>query len=157
MTLNNTRSKGQRCPIYVLLKSQAPNFHHTFPFDQPFSRYKVSIIGNALNDFGMTLNTFNSQRHPVYIKYLPPMCKLLSVSLYDELLSRYKVIENQKCTKWPQTDCEHWTVKNTQYILRIYPWGLKIHPYCSTTSRFRDSRLWKNGKIGNAPKMTSHT
>ncbi len=70
------------------------------------------------------------------------------------VVSRYKVAKNWKCTKLPQTELEHLTVKSTQYTLCTYPQRSKIsvkstlyilttypkaqifHPFCSTTSHF---------------------
>ncbi len=33
------------------------------------------------------------------------------------MYNMYKVIENWKCTKWPQTEFEHLKVKSTVYIV----------------------------------------
>ncbi len=52
---------------------------------------------------------------------LPPLSKVWSVSLYDQLFSRYRVIENRKCTEWPQSDHGPLTVKSTLYTLRTSP------------------------------------
>ncbi len=111
MTSNTTRSNV----LYICVTNiPVSNFKPIFLYNQPFSRYKVvdhfrdtklSIIGNTPNNLRMTLET--CQKYPVYIKYLPPRYKFLSVSLYDQLFSRYKVVENQqnqKCT---------WLIMNT--------------------------------------------
>ncbi len=34
---------------------------------------------------------------------------------YDQPFLRYKAVENQKCTEWPQNDMKHLTLKSTLY------------------------------------------
>ncbi len=63
----------------------------------------------------------NCQRYPVYTVHSPPRPKCHSVSLYDKPFSRYNVVENRKCTEWPQNDLKHLTVKSTLYILNTHP------------------------------------
>ncbi len=46
--------------------------------------------------------------------------KFSSILHYDQWFSRYKVAKNRKCTKWPQTELEHLTVKSTLYTLNTY-------------------------------------
>ena len=56
----------------------------------------------------MPSNTYNqhtSHRH---------RAKLLSIVLYDQSFSRYKVVKTRKCTRH-HTDLEHLTVKSTLY------------------------------------------
>ncbi len=60
-------------------------------------------------------------KYPVHTEYLPPKPKFSSVLLYDQPFSRYKVVENWKCTEWPQIDIEHVTVKNTLYTPKSCP------------------------------------
>ena len=48
----------ERCPIYVTNNPGSQiSPHFIFLYDQPFSRYKLSIIGNAPNDHRIGLNT----------------------------------------------------------------------------------------------------
>ena len=55
-------------------------------------------IGNAPNDPRMTLTTLLS-KYPLYTECSPPRLKLYSISLYSQPFSRYKLVENWKCTK----------------------------------------------------------
>ena len=65
------------------------------------------------------INTLNCQKYPtcIYTEYVLPKA---IVSLWDQPFSRCKVVENPKCTEWPQTDLEHLTVKSTLHILKTY-------------------------------------
>ena len=72
---------------------------------------RLSKIGNAPNG----LNHLSVKKYPVYTEYSPPRPKFPSVSLYHQPFSRYKVVEYLKCTKWPQTDLNHLSVKSTVY------------------------------------------
>ncbi len=56
--------------------------------------------------------------------------------------------KNRKCTEWPQTDLKHLTVKCTLCTKNICHAGLNFSPFCSTTSRFWETKL---SKIGNTP------
>ena len=71
-----------------------------------------------------------------------------TVLLYDQPFSRYKVVENRKCTEWPQNDLNHLTVERTLYTMNTTPQGPNFTPFRSTTRRFREARL---SQIGNAP------
>ncbi len=66
--------------------------------------------------YGLTSDwvwNFNSQKYLVYTinNYREP--KFGSASLYRQPFSRYNVKTRKrlKCTEWPQTECEHLTVK----------------------------------------------
>ncbi len=85
--------------------------------------------------------TLNCRKYPVYTEYLLPGPKFSSVSLHDQPLARYKVVKRSEMHWMTQNDLEHLTVKCTLYTLHNYPRGRNSHPFCSTTSRFRDSRL----------------
>ena len=62
-----------------------------------------------------------------YIHYVPLRSKFWSVSLYYQL--RYKTVENQKCTEWPQTDLhQKWPV---YYTLSTSPRGSTLRPFHS--------------------------
>ena len=45
--------------------------------------------------------------------------KIFTISCFQDtayawyVYNMYKVVENQKCTKWPQTELEYLTVKST--------------------------------------------
>ncbi len=45
-----------------------------------------------------------------------------------------KLWQNWKCTEWLWTDLEHLTIKNTLYILSIYPRDPNFRSLCSTTN-----------------------
>ncbi len=94
----------------------------------------------------MTTNrtwTLNSQRYPVYVKYLPHRPRVWSVLMYDQRFRRYKVVKIVECTESPQTEFEHLTVKSTLYSLNTYSTGLQFGPFCCTSSCFRETRLSK--------------
>ena len=40
------------------------------------------------------------------------------------------------CTKWPQNDLKHYTVKGISYIFHKKPWVPNFTPLCSTIARF---------------------
>ena len=65
-----------------------------------------------------------------------PSPKFSSVSLYNQPFSRYKIVENRKCTEWPQNELETWAVKSTLYALNTYPWGPNFTPFHSTVAPF---------------------
>ena len=95
--------------------------------------------------------TLNSQKYLMYTEHLPLRPRFWSISLYDQPFPRYKLYKvgkNRKCNDWPQINLQHLTVKSTLYTLKTYPRGPNFHPFCSTTSRFWDTRL---SKIRNAP------
>ncbi len=94
--------------------------------------------------------TLKSILHTISI--YPQRPKVSPVFLYGPPFSRYKVAENRKfskCSEWPQTDFEILTVKSTSYSVRNYTRNPNLGPFCSTTSRFRDTRLLKTGDFGN--------
>ena len=62
--------------------------------------------------------------------------------------STYKVVENRKCTKWPQNGFEHVNVKSTLYKLSAYHRGLNFDSLGWMNSHFWDTRLSRIGKIG---------
>ncbi len=67
------------------------------------------------------------------------------------------VVKNWKCTEWSQNQLEHLTVKITLHKIPLMP---NFCSFRSTTSRLRDTRLSKVGKIRHAPndvKMTLNT
>ncbi len=91
------------------------------------------------------------------MKGLPLRLKFWSISLYNHCFSRYKVIKNWKFTELPQTELDHLTVK-VLYIhsINTYPGGRNFGPFCSMTSRFRDTRLLKIGYALNDPTELEH-
>ena len=91
--------------------------------------------------------------HPVYTEYLSLRPKFHPVSLYDQPFSRYKIVENRKCTQWPH----HVSVKSTLCTLNTHFRGQNLTPFRSTTIRCQDTGF---SKIGNAPidpRMTFST
>ncbi len=84
----------------------------------------------------------------------PPRLKFWSVSRYDQWFLRYKLTENQKCTECFQTELEHLTVKSTLYALNTYHRDPNFGPFCSTTSRSRDTiKAIKNWKCTERPQI----
>ena len=67
-----------------------PNFWSVSHHGQPFPT-RLSKIGNDLEHLSA-----QGQTCPIYTKYLPERPHLWSVSLYDQLFLRYKVVENLK-------------------------------------------------------------
>ncbi len=82
-------------------------------------------------------------------------------SLQDQSFSRYKVVEKQKCTEWPQSDlnlvtvestCIHWMLtpeaqislrdaaQSTLYILNTHTRGPNFTPFSSTRYRVVENR-----------------
>ncbi len=69
--------------------------------------------------------TLNSQKYPCMPSVLISETHILSVSLYTQPFSRYKVVKNQKnqkCIEWPQNDIKHLPVKSTLCTLSTHPW-----------------------------------
>ena len=76
------------------------------------------------SEMHMTLEwhwTLNCRKCLVYSEYVPPRPTFSSVSCYKQPFSRYKVVENQKCTELPQAALEHLTVTSTLYTFNTYP------------------------------------
>ncbi len=91
--------------------------------------------------------TLNCQKYPVYTEYLPPRPKFSSVLLYNPLFSRYKAVENQKCTNWPWTDlskvpvpCMHWVLSARPIFGLMYS-TTKIQ-YCRQLKIHRMTSDW---------------
>ena len=118
----------------------------------PFSRHKV--VDNRTKKSEWTQNSLKHSTSQVYTEYASLWPKFNFVSLYDQPYSRYKIVENWKCTQWPQSGIKHLTVESTLYTPNTHPWGHKFTPFCSTTRHFWDTRL---SKIGNAPNDTRMT
>ncbi len=112
--LNTTRSKVfYMCVANVEEFQISPNFLCDCFQDTKLS---ISEMHQMPSEWPWILN---SQKYPVYIKYLPPRFKFLSLSLYDQLFSRYKVVKNRKirkCTDWSQTDLEYLTIKKYPFF-----------------------------------------
>ena len=136
--------------LYILnIDPRGPNFT---PFRSTTSRFRdtsLSKIENAPNDPKWP-QSLNCQKYPVYTQYPPPRVKFHSVSLYDEPFSRYKAVENPKCTKWPQNDLKNLTVKSTRIHWIFTPETQILLRFALRPAVFRDTRL---SKIGNAPKI----
>ena len=82
-------------------------------------------------------SAFNCQKYPVYIHLiLTPRPKLHSFSLCYHPFSRNKIVENRKCTEWPQNDLNHLTVTSALYTLNTYPGGPNFNPFRCTVARF---------------------
>ncbi len=100
--------KGQRYYyyLYVLLVPMIPN---SSPFCSTTSRFGIAghFETSAQNDLKMTLDTRSKVAHICFTTV--PESQIQFVSLYDQLFSRYKVVDNRKnrkCTEGPQTDFE---------------------------------------------------
>ncbi len=88
--------------------------------------------------------TLNGQKYPVYKRNLPPPppkhtppVQIWSVSLYAQPFSKYKIVENRKCTEWPQNDLGHLAVKITLYKVYTYLRRPNVGPLHCTTSIFK--------------------
>ena len=120
----------QKYPIYTL--SIYPWYPKFGPFGHTVSRFWDAIctrspkIGNAPNDPNWTW-TLNSQKYSIYTKYsLRP--KFWSVSLYNELFTRYNihVQGHQKSEKQRMTPNWTWTLNIQKYS--IYTKYLPMRP-----------------------------
>ncbi len=69
------------------------------------------------------------QKYPVFSKCWTQKPKFHSVSFYDQPFSRYNVVENWKCTGWPQNDLKHLTDNS-------YPLHTKYSPEAQISLRF---------------------
>ncbi len=114
-----------------------------------FRDKRLLKLRNTLNDPQNYLKHLTAQVSCIYWILIPEAQISLRFA-YGQPFSRYRIVENQKCTRgqWPQNDPRHLTVKSTLYILNTHPRGPNFTPFCSMTSRFWDTRLLK---IGNAP------
>ncbi len=65
--------------------------------------------------------TLNSQKCPIYTKYVLPRPKCGFALLYDQPFSKYKVVENRKCTDWPQNDLKFVRSKYCIYTETLTP------------------------------------
>ena len=83
--------------------------------------------------------TFSCQKHPVYNTYSPTRPKFWSLSLYDQPLSRYKIVGNRNYTEWSQNDIEH----------LIY-WSVSL--YKQLFSRNNIGKNWENRKCTTWPQ-----
>ncbi len=122
--------EGQKYPVYAKYLPPRPNFWSISLYAHPVSRYKVvenqKKIGNAPNDFSdfknltvkrttlYALNTYS--KGPTFIRFA-----------LRQAVSRYKVLENGKCTKWPQTRVIvpyiHWIlIPEAQIFIRLPLW-----------------------------------
>ncbi len=114
-----------------------------------------------------------NQKYPVYTKHLPSTPKnFWSISLYDETFSRYKVVENRKCTKEKSETkhgfAHHGYADDNQFYITFKPIGGCIDEATfSIECCVRDIRRWltvnflelndkKTEFIVFAPKRLSH-
>ncbi len=78
--------------------------------------------------------------------------KFYSVSLYDQLFSRYKVVEKPKCTDWPQNDFNHLTIISTLYELNTHsPQRPKVHSIPLYGKPFSSYKVVENRKCIDGP------
>ncbi len=72
--------------------------------------------------------TVNSQKYPYYTKYFSTRPKFWTVSFYDQLFSRCKVVKNQKCTELLQNNLNHLNIKSTYtlYTRSTHPRGPEV-------------------------------
>ncbi len=103
----------------------------------------------------MTLNDLKHLpvKSTMYILNTHPQGPNLTVLLYNKLFLRYKIVENWKCTEWPQNNLSHLTVNSNLYTLNTNPWGPNFTPFRSMTSRIWDTSLLK---IRNASNDLKH-
>ncbi len=84
--------------------------------------------------------TLNSTRSKVfmYVLLVSLSLKFHPIFLNNQLFSRHKVVDNQKCASWPRNDLEHLIVKSTLYTLNTNLRGPYFCSFHSTTSCFQD-------------------
>ncbi len=80
---------------------------------------------------------FNFHKYPVYTEYSSLRLQFHYVSLYDQPFSRYKIVENWKCTKWPNNDLNHLSVKSTLYTLNTHTLGPNFNPFALRPAIFK--------------------
>ena len=106
----NTCTPNSKNTLYTLkCYLRGPNFGQFRSTTSRFWDTMSTKITDAPNDPNLTW-THNSQKYPVYTKYLPLRQKIWSLTLYDQPFPRYKDVKNRKCTTWPQNELEHLTV-----------------------------------------------
>ena len=104
----------QKYPIYIKYLPRGANFGSFCSSTSRFWDTSFSKIGNAVHRMASKWPwTHNGQKYPTCTKYLPPRPKVWSVSLYNQPFSRYKIVENRKCTEGPENYLEHLAVKST--------------------------------------------
>ncbi len=138
-------------PVYIKYQPQRYNF---FPFHSTDSCFQDTCLSKVGKIWSWTLK---NQNCPICTKYLTPRPNFSSVLLYNPPFFQPEISEMYRMTSdW------FWNLNSQTYLiwLSIYPRGLNLGPFCSTTSRFRDTRLFKNRKNTDAPhdlKMTLNT
>ena len=85
-----------------------------------FRHKRLLKIGTTLNDPQNYPKHLTSQVSCIHWILIPEP-KFHSDSLYDQPFSRYKIVENRKCTEWPQNNLKFLTVKSTLYTLNTHP------------------------------------
>ncbi len=70
------------------------------------------------------------------------MPKFLSVLLYDQPFSRYRAVENRKCTEWPQSDLERLIVNNRPFTPNKYPQGQNLSLFGLRPAVFEIQGCW---------------
>ncbi len=98
---------------------------------------KSEKFGNAPHDLRM-------DTQPSRVPYIPTFW---SFSIYDQPFSSYRVIENRKCSEYPQIGFKRLHVK-LPYVQWI------VTPEPQVCVRFRDTRLSKIGNASNDLSMT---
>ena len=146
-TLNLTRSHIPHIGLIGVLDSQISVRFALWP---AVLSYRSFLKKGAPKDTKMILNT-TSQRYP-YTCVTSIREFQISPQIPLHPFSRLRVVDNRKCTKWPQNDLEHLTVKNTLYTLNTCPQGSNFCSFHSTTSCYKvqDIGFLKIGKIWNA-------
>ncbi len=81
--------------------------------------------------------TLKSQKYYIYTKYLSPT---------SSHFSRYKVVENRKCTEWRQSNLERLAAKTILYTQSSYTRGQNLDPFGSKTSHFSTYKFVENRK-----------
>ena len=143
--------QGHRCLTYVWVKDFTPFCSTTSRF-RVFGHFETSEQNYPKNDL-----EHYRVKDTLYMRVLlmSQGPKFHPIFLYDQPFSRYKVVDNRKCTKWHQNDFEYLTVKSTLYTLNIYLPGQNILLFHSTTNCFQDHRSsWKSAKY-EMHRMTS--
>ncbi len=93
-----------------------PNFSPFCSMTSCFPNTSLSKIRNVPSDLRLALITQLS-KVPCIHWIVEPKAQFFLCFGLGPVVFRCKIIENQKCTKWPQTDLENLTVKSSFYTL----------------------------------------
>ncbi len=100
-------------PVHTEYSASSPNFTQFHSTTSRFRDTRLAKISNARNDPRMTLTTQLS-KIPRLHRILTPEDQIsLRFAQWQVIFSRYRLVENRKCTECPQNDLNQFTVKST--------------------------------------------